>query len=121
MNYSGLDAEFREALERDTANGKLGKIAQIKASSKVDPSWLQLAEFASYYGWDAMNKARFDPNFSSEEFIELLKAARAVESMKRYNRITDLYMTMVASQPSKDNKAAKALTRTLKDLEKEWK
>jgi phage-related baseplate assembly protein len=121
LDFNGVDEDLRQVLERDKANGKLGKIAQSKSSNKVDASWVQLAEFADYYGWDAMNKARFDNNFTSEEFVELLKAARVVESMKRYNKIIDLYTTMVASQPSKDNKALKILTKTLRDLEREWK
>lgn len=124
MDFSNLSPEFRAALERDTANGKLGQVAQVKSTDKVDSSWVQLAEFASYYGWDAMNKARYDNNFSSEEFIELLKAARVVEAMKRYNRIIDLYTAFAAAQPSQDgkpSKAVKALTKILKELEREWK
>lgn len=124
MDFSNLDPEFREALERDTANGKLGKIAQVTTSAKVDASWVQLAEFCSYYGYEAMNKARYDPDFSSEEFVEMLKAGRVYESMKRYNKLIDLYTVMAAVQPTKDgkpNNAANLLTKTLRDLEKEWK
>lgn len=114
-----ISPELQEALDRDTANGKLGQVTQ-QLEAKADTAWVQLAEFGLYYGWDAIRDVRRNA-LNADEFMELLKAARVVKSMERYNGLIDNYIALAAVQPSKDGKAGKVLTKTLRDLEKQWK
>lgn len=112
------DLTLQELLERDA--DKIGELKRARNGNKVDPSWLMIAEFGLYFGWEAAKEVMDNPNFPYEKMVELLKAARTVRAVDRYNFITDIHLAVAAAQGGKDNKAAKELDKILKDLENKW-
>lgn len=86
MNQNPRQEALDELLARD--QDKLGEITRKKEATTVEPEWVVLAEFASYYGWDAMQTARMN-DIDSLEFNKLLMAGRKLHAVERYNRIID--------------------------------
>lgn len=99
-------------MERDA--DKIEALQRVKDSAKIEPEWLLLAEFGLYFGWEAVLSVRED-KISYEEMNKLLKAARTMKAIDRYNNVMDIYAATIAP-----NDKAKALKETLKGLRNQW-
>lgn len=103
---------FQELLERDAE--KIKEIGKSLNKARLEPEWLILAEFGSYFGWQAVMDVRND-NITFQEMHKLLAASRRLESIRRYNNVMDTYAANIAIHDK-----GKALKQTLKGIKDSW-
>lgn len=103
---------LQELLQRDA--DKISEIKRSRDRNKIEPEWLLLAEFGLYFGWQAVQDVRED-KISFQEMNKLLAAARRIDSMNRYNKVMDQYVTIIAPHDK-----GKALKQTLKGIKESW-
>lgn len=102
---------LEQLLERD--KDKIGELSKLKSATEIDPEWLLLAEFGSYYGYQAIVDVRKNV-ISAEDMQQLLAGARRIENLNRYNRIIDQYTAFAATQTKGGVKALKGLLGELR-------
>lgn len=86
----------------------------LPASNFYTPHELLLAEFADYYGWQALRDAE-EGRIEWRTFYGLLYAGRSLHLRRRIERMVDVF-NATACAAAKDG--AKILNRQLKDLER---
>lgn len=96
------------ALKQRTSN------AAVPASTFYTPHELQLAEFADYYGWQALRDAQ-EGRIEVSTFYGLLFAGRSIRLRRRMENLVDMF-NAVACANTKDGQ--KILNRTIRDMER---
>lgn len=77
---------------------------------KVNDTWLFIAEFGYYFGWEGIKALRFDKSFSMDEAEMLLKGARKVWASKVYDSATASFIGSASAQAKKPVQAFKKAT-----------
>jgi len=103
---------LQDLLERD--KDKIAEQLRHRDSQKTGPEWLMLAEFGKYFGYEGVKDVR-ENRISFAEMHELVKAARIVNAIDRFNNTTDIYAAIIAPHDK-----AKLLKKTLEGLREQW-
>ncbi|WP_439946512.1 hypothetical protein [Streptomyces sp. BBFR109] len=106
LKLSPEDLEkIRQAKERAEGNTK----------SDVDPEWLAIAEFGTYYGWSAV-EAVLSNSIDPDTFTVLLHAGRKVW----YGKVVDLAnVDFIASVSAASAKPAANFQKLIKNYQKQ--
>lgn len=102
------DLTLDEMMQRDAAIIK--SFRKSTTSTKVEPEWTLLAEFGLYFGWQAVLDVR-ENRISFAEMHELIKAARVIKIVERYNFTVDVAS---ASNPGEKGKTLEKHLNELK-------
>lgn len=102
----------------DFTESEKSQARKVKQSAQMsdlyNDSELLLAEFGSYYGWQALKDAA-QGRMTTRTFLALLEAARKLERTKRLERLDDMSVAIAALF---NKKAANRLSKQEKKLKK---
>jgi hypothetical protein len=99
-----------EISEEDMA--KVMRARQRHEKTKVNDSWLFLAEFGYYFGWDGIQAIRTD-SICIEEAEALLIGARKVWNGKVYDQASASFIGSVSAQSKRPAQTFKKITTGL--------
>lgn len=89
---------------------KVKRRKAIDAKSKVSQSWLFLAEFGYYFGWEGIQAVRNDKDFTMEEAEMLIRGARKVWSSKVYDYASAAFIGAASANAKKPSQVFKKAT-----------
>lgn len=100
-------------MKLEISEADLAKIQRRKAiadKGKVSQSWLFLAEFGYYFGWEGIQAIRNDKDFTMDEAVMLVRGARKVWASKVYDSATASFIGAASAQAKKPVQAFKKAT-----------
>lgn len=86
--------------------------AKSELKTKVNDTWLFIAEFGTYYGWDGVKAIR-NNEISMEEVEVLMMGARKVWNGKLYDHMTAAFVGAGSAQSKKPSKTFNTATKDL--------
>lgn len=79
---------------------KVAKARGLDQKATVDPEWRTIAEFGTFFGFDAV-MAVLNNEISGDEMTELILGARAVQQDKNRDTAQATFIASVSSQSKK--------------------